>query len=56
MQLIAEDKEILEKIQRSIAIADRPGALATYEELRVRRFLDHYHAMMAGAPLEMAAE
>jgi phenylpropionate dioxygenase-like ring-hydroxylating dioxygenase large terminal subunit len=48
LQLIAEDKQILENIQRSMALTDRPGIIGA-DEVRIEGFWKHYEQVMGGA-------
>ena len=45
LQVIDEDRAILENVQKGIEIADGPGALGL-EEVRIRTFFDDYEAAM----------
>ena len=47
LQLIAEDKQILENIQRSMSLTDRPGIIGA-DEVRIEGFWKHYAQMMGG--------
>lgn len=46
-KLIEEDRVILEQIQRSIRLADKPGAIGE-DEVRIAEFHRHYEAAMTG--------
>ncbi len=47
LQLIAEDKQILENIQRSMTLTDQPGIIGA-DEVRIEAFWKHYEQMMGG--------
>jgi len=50
LQLVEEDRHILENIQRGMRLSDRPGILGA-DEVRIAAFADRYNALMAtGGP------
>ena len=57
MQLIEEDRAILEAIQRGLHLAHAPGAIGD-DEVRIAEFHKHYARSMAGDPAQalIAAE
>lgn len=48
LQVIEEDRVILEAVQRGIKISDKPGIIGGGEP-RIRAFMDHYHQQMSRA-------
>lgn len=55
LRLIEEDRQVLEQIQRSLRLADKPGAIGD-DEIRIREFHRHYERVMAGtAPAMLEA-
>jgi len=46
LQLVAEDRHILESIQRGMRLSDRPGILGA-DEVRIAAFAERYNALMA---------
>lgn len=52
LRLVAEDRAILENVQKGIRIADKPGRLGA-DEVRVQAFMDSYMAIMEPAAAQL---
>lgn len=48
LNVVEEDRAVLENVQRGVRLSDKPGVIGSGEP-RIRAFMDHYEERMAGA-------